>query len=139
MAAKLLLATMPFRAFQLLPPPFTHPPSLIPLPPPKLVRMLYEALHMPVAPPTSSPTTCKEVKTTSLAAFHVRCFVECTCKRDALFSLKQSEQEAVRIAERLQGSVQLLEEHVAMLQADAQGQQDSHRRELERERLANHC
>ena len=52
-----------------------------------------------------------------------------------IISLKQSEQEAVRIAEKLQGSVQLLEEHIAMLQGDAQSWREAHRREMERERL----
>lgn len=52
-----------------------------------------------------------------------------------IISLKQSEQEAVRIAEKLQGSVQLLEEHIAMLQGDAQSWREAHGRELERERL----
>ncbi|KAL5473449.1 hypothetical protein EMCRGX_G027934 [Ephydatia muelleri] len=51
-------------------------------------------------------------------------------------SLKQSEQEAVRVADKLQGSVQLLEEHIAMLQADTQGQLDAHRQQLERERIS---
>ena len=51
-----------------------------------------------------------------------------------LSSLRHSEQELQSCCEKLEGQVQMLEEHLAKTQEDKQRQHNQHAQELERER-----